>query len=118
MMDSEIVAFTARAKSSVVLWNIIGAAMVFCAHYHTHTLMKNCQTTPVYTHPKPTGCLNYNHSMEKTFPKEMLDILDNSTGNRAMMVTPLVKEYAIMGHWITLGLELSGIGRRKRSMGK
>ena len=79
-MDSEIGAFTARAKSSVVLWNIIGAAMVFCAHYHTHTLMKNCQTTPVYTHPKPTGCLNYNHSMEKNIPKEMLDILDNSTG--------------------------------------
>ena len=26
-----------------------------------------------------------------------------------MMVTPLVKKYAIMGHWITLRLELSGI---------
>jgi len=91
-MDSEIGAFTARAKSSVVLWNIIGAAMVFCAHYHTHTLMKNCQTTPVYTHPKPTGCLNHNHSMEKNIPKEILDILDDSTGNRAMMVTPLVKK--------------------------
>ena len=92
--------------------------MVFCARYHTHTLMKNCQTTPVYTHPKPTGCLNYNHTMEKNIPKEMLDILYNSIGNRAMMVTPLVKKYAIVGHWIALGFELSGIERRKGSMGK